>query len=191
MKVDKKFFICAMLVLMLFLCVNASSAIEPLNETLEADIADELAIDDVSVEPLSASGDTLVVDANGEGQYTSISSAVSAATGGETILVKNGEYSESNTITIKESVNIIGESQDGVKITGPANSLFKGTTDKAIDVTFNKLTILNTGSGSNPALIFTYSAHNINVINCTFDNCGSKFGTIQFGHPGTGLIDAK
>ena len=71
-----------MLVLMLLLCVNASSAAEPLNETLEADIDDAIAINDASGDELSASGDTLVVDANGGGQYTSISAAVSDATGG-------------------------------------------------------------------------------------------------------------
>lgn len=54
---------------MLFLCINASSATEPLNETLGTDVADELAIDEVSSEPLSASGDTLVVDAMGEQEH--------------------------------------------------------------------------------------------------------------------------
>jgi pectin methylesterase-like acyl-CoA thioesterase len=73
---------------MLFLCINASSAEEPLNQTLGADIGDAIAINDASGDELSANGDTFVVDANGGGDYTTISDAVSAATGGETIFVK-------------------------------------------------------------------------------------------------------
>ena len=173
---------------MLLCCINASSAQDTLDETLGAATTDNLVVADAPSEKLSANGDTIVVDVNGEGQFTSISAAVSNATGGETILVRNGEYNEANTITFTKSVSIVGESQDGVKITGAAKSLFS-TVEPAIVLSLTNLTILNAGGSSNPALKLTYSAHDLTVINCTFDNCGSKWGTMQFGHPGTAIID--
>ncbi|WP_296891044.1 right-handed parallel beta-helix repeat-containing protein, partial [uncultured Methanobrevibacter sp.] len=188
MKIGKNIFICILLVLMLLCCINASSAQDTLDDTLGADISNQLEINDTLDDKLSANGDTIVVDVNGEGQYESISAAVSAATGGETILVRNGEYSEANTITFTKSVSIVGESQDGVKITGTTKSLFS-TVEPAIVLSLTNLTILNAGGGSNPALKLTYSGHDLTVINCTFDSCGSKWGTMQFGHPGTAIID--
>ena len=181
---------------MLFLCINAASASETLDTNLTgtdaSDIVsvggDDIVAGDSGLEVLG-DGDMIV----GDGGYSSISAAVSAANGGETIFIKNGTYTESSTILIKNSLNIVGESQDGVKITGPSSSsLFKGSTDNDVsDFTFtlNNVTILNTGSEYYPAILFTYYSHDINLINCTFDGCGSNWGTIQFGHPGTGVID--
>ena len=136
----------------------------------------------------AASGDIIVVDCNGGGDYTTIYDAVRAATGGETIFIKNGEYSESSTIALEKSLSFEGESQDGVKITGPANSLFSATVT-AVTLSFTNLTILNAGNSSNPAFNFRSSAHNVTITNCTFDNCSSKYGTMQLGHPGTATID--
>ena len=93
MKINKRFFIVILLVLMLFLCVNASSATEPLKDTLKADIADGVAIDDVSIGSLGASGDTLGVDENSQGQNMSVSYAVGVADGGETKLSENDNHS--------------------------------------------------------------------------------------------------
>ena len=138
----------------------------------------------------AGNGDTYVVDCNGGGEYTSISAAVADATGGETIFIKNGEYNENATITIGCNLTIEGESQDEVRITGPSdNSLFKATTDNAITLTLSKLTILDSGSSVHPAILFTNCSHEITITDCTFDNCGSKWGAIQFGHPGTATID--
>ena len=139
----------------------------------------------------AASGDTYVVDANGGGDYETISQAVSAATGGETIFIRNGEYEETQTITIGCDLTIEGESQDGVRITGPSsnNYLFKATTDQAITLTLSKVTIYESGGGNFPAIQFTYCDHEITIKDCTFDNCGSRYGAIQFGHPGKGIID--
>ena len=66
-------------------------------------------------------GDQIVVDCNGGGQYESIYYAVNAATGGETIFIKNGVYNETYTIKPSKSLTIKGESQAGVKITGPSS----------------------------------------------------------------------
>ena len=136
----------------------------------------------------AASGDIIVVDCNGGGDYTTIYDAVGAATGGETIFIKNGEYSESITITLKKSLSIVGESQDGVRITG-AKSLFSATETTELTLSFTNLTILNAGNKTNSAFNFRSLAHNVTITNCTFDNCSSKYGTMQLGHPGTATID--
>ena len=119
-----------------------------------------------------------------------ISWAVSVATGGETIYILNGEYSEDNTIELKKSLSFEGQSQDGVKITGPANSLFSiSTTETGLTLSFTNLTILNAGGSSNPAFKFLGSENSVTITNCTFDNCGSKYGAMQLGHSGTATID--
>jgi len=136
---------------MLLLCVNAASAEDTLDTNLTADDGGEIAIDEVSEDVLSASGDTYVVDANGgDGTYNSISAAVSAATGGETILIKNGEYTETAKIDIgTKQLTFTGESQDGVIIKSGDNDLFYTTSSGSVPLVFNNLTfkdIAMTGS---------------------------------------------
>ncbi len=134
----------------------------------------------------AASGDIIVVDCNGGGDYTTINDAVGAATGGETIFIKNGEYNEGFTIALEKSLSFVGESQDGVRITGPNKSLFSATVT-AVTLSFTKLTILNAGNSTNPAFNFRSSAHDVTITNCTFDNCSSRYGTMQLS--GTATID--
>ena len=99
MKINNKFLICAMLVLVLFLCINAGSAAEPLNG--------DLAISDVSNDTLSVSDDTLSVDTNGDGDYKISSAAVSDATGGEKIFSKKVN---TDSLLSANSENIVGNS---------------------------------------------------------------------------------
>ena len=112
MKVNKKIFICALLVLIMLCVVSTASATEPLNENLNAtdtsgviddDINEELSVQDSEGE-LSDAGNTITVDCNGGGDYTTISAAVGAATGGETILIKNGEYTEPRIIDVDKKL---------------------------------------------------------------------------------------
>ena len=85
-------------------------------------------------------GDQIVVDCNGGGDYTSIFYAVKAATGGETIFIKNGVYKETYAIIPYKSLTIKGESQDGVKIIGPSNSCLFAVKD-GVTVSISNLTI--------------------------------------------------
>lgn len=74
---------------------------------------EELSVED-SQNQLSAAGDTITVDAGGSGDYQTISDAVSHASGGETIFIKNGEYSETKKIDIgTKQLTFDGESQGG------------------------------------------------------------------------------
>lgn len=85
-------------------------------------------------------GNQIVVDCNGGGQYTSIFYAVNAATGGETIFIKNGVYNETYTIKPSKSLTIKGESQAGVKITGPSSSPLFAFKD-GVTISISNLTI--------------------------------------------------
>ena len=68
-------------------------------------------------DPPGGSGQTLydaIVDAAGGGDYTSVLAACSGGSVGDTIYVRNGTYSETASITMKNRQKIIGESRDGV-----------------------------------------------------------------------------
>ena len=174
---------------MLFICVNATSASDTLETNLTSeDTADIQGVDavDTSQEKLSSSGDTFVVDGNGGGDYTTISAAVSAATGGETIFIKNGNYTESQPISIGKSLSIVGESRDNVIISGGSQGVFTNPTDDSslkLDIMLKDLTIKDVviTSGSNAPIKFYYADIALDIINCTFDNCGSKTGTMTIG----------
>jgi hypothetical protein len=101
MKINNKFVICAMLVLVLFLCINAGSAAEPLNG--------DLATSDVSNDALSVSDDTLSVDENGDGDYGIVSVAAGDASGGEMISVENAD---ADSVLSDNSENILGNSSE-------------------------------------------------------------------------------
>ena len=155
-KLNKNIFICALLVLMLLVCINAASASDSLNQEIASDVSpteDVSLSSSVDNEVLSESGDTLIVDSNGEGDYRTISDAVGNATGGETIFIRDGNYSESNTITFTKSLSLVGQSQDGVKVTGASKSLFNAV-EPALVLSFTNMTILNAGGGSNAAFKF-------------------------------------
>ena len=191
MKGEKNFFICAMLVLMLFLCINASSATEPLNETLGADTSDVIAVSEAPSQNLSASGDTYVVDGIGEGgNYATISAAVSAATGGETIFIKNGEYTETSKIDIgAKQLTFTGESQDGVIIKSGDNDLFYTTTSGYSSLVISGLTFKDISMTGAKTPIFVGGDGDVTITECTFDNCASRYGAIRLFTSGSATID--
>ncbi|WP_406535351.1 hypothetical protein, partial [Methanobrevibacter sp.] len=190
MKINKNIFICALLVLMLLCCVNAVSAEESLNETLGADTVDEVVVADAPVEELSASGDTYVVDANGGGDYTSISAAVSAASGGETIFIKNGEYTETSKIDIgTKQLTFTGESQDGVIIKSGDNDLFYTTGSGGASLVISGLTFKDISMTGARTPIFIGGNDNVEISDCTFDNCASRYGALRIFTSGSVTVD--
>lgn len=56
----------------------------------------------------------IVVDINGNGEYTSIQEAINYATPGSTVYIKKGEYSE--IIQIKKTIQLKGENKDSTII---------------------------------------------------------------------------
>ena len=187
MKINKNIFICALLVLVMLCVIGSASAEEPLNENLTAtdtggviddDVNEKISISD-SEDELGGAGDTITVDCNGNGDYMTISEAVGAATGGETIFIKNGEYTEARIADVDKKLSFVGESQDGVIIkSSVANGFFYTSKSDYELFTFSKLTFKDINAG-NIGTIFIGGNGNVKITDCTFDNCKSKYGAIR------------
>ncbi|WP_292743874.1 Ig-like domain repeat protein, partial [Methanobrevibacter sp.] len=189
-KMNKNILICALLVVMMLFCVSTVSAED---NALDNNLASSDAGDVISAE-----GDTIYVDSSSTSDdeqgtesspYKTISSAVNSekVTGGETIFIKNGNYSES-TITFTKNLNLVGESKDGVSIKSTSTSaeLFVGTND-GLTLSFNNLIIEDSSkTGGTGILRFTGGkVLNIDFNNCTFDNITNKYGVMQLASTGT------
>ncbi|MER2013645.1 MAG: hypothetical protein ABS871_03285, partial [Methanobrevibacter sp.] len=212
MKVDKKIFISALLVLVMLAVMGTASATDSLdnnNLTAQNTVDDAVSVD--AGNALLASTDdnlllgegetTIYVDSNYDGDehgtednpYKSISSAVGAATGGETIFIKDGTYDQDGSITLSKSLNIVGESRDGVIITrtGTSTANIFSASDSGINLLFKNLNFKNINAGSNGPL-FIGGDGNLDILNCTFDKCKSKWGSFRISTTGTvNIIDCK
>lgn len=198
MKMNKKIFICALLVLIMMCVVSTASATEPLNDNLTAtdtggvideDINEELSISD-SEDELSAQGDTITVDCNGGGDYTTISAAAGAATGGETIFIKNGEYTETAKIDIgTKQLSFIGESSDGVIIKSGDNDLFYTTSSGYSSLVFNNLVFKDISMTGARTPFYIGGDGNISITNCVFDNCAARYGALRIYTSGSVVVD--
>jgi len=199
MKISKNILICALIVLAMLCIVGTASATdESLNDNSTI-LTQEDAIDDVAELPvvsdseneLSASGDTITVDASGSEGYQTISAAVGAATGGETIFIKNGHYRESSRIILpaNKPLNFIGESYGGVIITSEADS--KGlfySIENGNSLLFKNLIFQDINSDKYAALYIGGNS-DLDIINCTFDNCAGKFGSIYMYTSAVATVD--
>lgn len=182
MKLNKNIFICALLVLMMLVCINAASASDSLDVNLTAEDASDVVSVDADEETLSE-GNTIIVDSGGSGEYTKISDAVSAANGGDTIYIKNGEYTDSLTFT--KSVNLIGESKEGVSIkTGSSSALLATTSGNNPLLSFENITFKDSARTSSGVISFMGNG-NVTFINCNFADLSSKYGAIQTNTAGT------
>ncbi|MEE1336222.1 right-handed parallel beta-helix repeat-containing protein, partial [Methanobrevibacter sp.] len=198
MKINKNILICALFVLVMLCVIGSASAEEPLNENLTAtdtggviddDVNEKLSISD-SEDELSAQGDTITVDCNGDGDYTTISAAVGAATGGETIFIKNGEYTETSKIDIStKQLSFNGESSDGVIIKSGDNDLFYTTGSGGASLVFNNLIFKDISMTSARVPIFIGGNDNVNITNCIFDNCASRYGALRIFTSGSVIVD--
>ena len=99
----------------------------------------------------------LLVDPSGS--YTTIQSAINAATAGDTVLVGDGTYNEN--VALKNGVNVVGESEGGVIIDGTMSTpaLFDNTT----------ISNLTVDDHSSTAMLLDMTA-TTEVTNSTFDH---------------------
>lgn len=114
--------------------------------------------------------------------YKSIYKAVDAATGWETIHIKNGNYSEDSPITLMNSLIFVGESKECVIITGSNKGIFNNPffMSKNILLSFNNLTIKDVAcSGNYAPFSIRSSVSNLTLNNCIFDNCSSQYGSMN------------
>ena len=199
MKIDKNLFIGVLLVLVMLCIIGTASAVEPLNENQTATDVGGEAISDIADEPvsaldsegeLSAAGDTITVASDGTGDYSSISAAAGAATGGETIFIKNGEYTETAKIDIgTKQLSFIGESQGGVIIKSGDNDLFYTTSSGYSSLVFNNLVFKDISMTGARTPIFIGGDGNVSIANCLFDNCASRYGALRIYTSGSVVVD--
>ena len=199
MKIDKNLFIGVLLVLVMLCIIGTASAVEPLNENLTATDAGGEAISDIADEPvaasdsegeLSAAGDTITVASDGTGNYNSISAAVAGATGGETIFIKNGEYTETAKIDIgTKQLSFIGESSDGVIIKSGDNDLFYTTSSGYSSLVFNNLVFKDISMTGAKTPFYIGGDGNISITNCVFDNCAARYGALRIYTSGSVVVD--
>jgi parallel beta-helix repeat protein len=85
--------------------------------------------------------DTLIVDINGNGDYTSIIDAINNAKTTDSIEIKEGVYKE-NSIVVNKKLTIIGESSDGtiIDFNGETGFILSST-----DVDISNLKLTNAG----------------------------------------------
>jgi parallel beta-helix repeat protein len=83
---------------------------------------------------------TWTVDDNGPADFSSIQAAINAASNGDEVYVKNGNYNEK--IIIDKSISLIGENRDDVIITYPFEFEYNGAIEvKTNDVIIKGFTI--------------------------------------------------
>ena len=179
MKINNKFMVGAILVLVLFLCINASTAAEPLT--------DNSGTSDVSNYALSVSEDTYGVDTNGNGDAGIISVAASDATGGETIAIENDEHNDSVKFT--KSAEVLGEGNElgNVVTNGTFHSYFDDDGILKDSVKFDKLIFNGTFSKVSDYIILN---RNIAIVgdNAVLNNIGFVIDSADVELDGLTLI---
>ena len=160
--------------------IGAASA----SDTLEDNLATNTTGDDVigvsDAEDALSEGNTIIVDGGGDGK---ISAAVSSADSGDTIYIKNGEYTDSLTFT--KSVNLVGESKDGVSIkTGSSSALLATVSGNNPLLSFENITFKDSARTSSGVISFMGSG-DVSFTNCNFVDLSSKYGAIQTNTAGT------
>ena len=195
-KLNKKILICALLVAVMLFSVSAISAEDTaLDNNLASSDAEDV---------VSASGDTIYVDSSSTSDdeqgtesspYKTISAAVNSdkVTGGETIFIKNGNYSENSVVKITKSLSIVGESKDGVslKYTGDAKGNLIESNTQGISISFTNMTFKDSETTSGSGIIRFYGGTpiDVNFTDCTFTNIANKYGALQFANTGTVNIE--
>lgn len=119
--------------------------------------------------------------------FNSISAAVSAASGGESIFIRNGEYTQSAKLSLTKSLSLIGESKDGVIISSSSEITIFEMIESGVVLSFDNLTFSNINSGSSVPIKIGGDS-NVDITNCSFIGCSSKFGAIQLFTTGTATV---
>ena len=201
MKINKNIFIGALLVLMMMGVISTVSATDSLNnenltadDAVSVDMGDSIYSSPSTTNELLGDGETTIyVDSSYDGDeqgtednpYKTISAAASAATGGETIFIKNGEYTESQISSLDKQLTFTGESKGGVIIKqGGTGTGFFSTTNMCTNLVFNNLYFKDFAcTGANVVIsiggITEGSTNNVTINNCVFDNCGGRYGAVR------------
>lgn len=124
--------------------------------------------------------DYILVDINGNGDYTSLQSAITNANDGDIIYIKNGIYSNEIVEAYNKNVTIIGESKTGVIIKNatadyytPPLEIARGTV-KNITFYAENDGVTTTPEGHNGNYAIHVESNNLANSNLTFENCVFK-----------------
>ena len=148
-----------------------------------------MSVQGVQISIPSNDDNIIVVDINGEGDYTSIQEAIDKAKPGSTISVKKGVYSE--IIIIKKQINLIGEDKNSTLINPISEKNKYAISLGAPDIIIQSFSIKNGAPGlytngiriispktevrncnvfDTPVGIAIWTSNNI-IDNCHFWNC--------------------
>lgn len=129
----------------------------------------------------------IIVDVNGSGDYTSLTTAVSNATTGDKIFVKNGTYNNEIVNCYGKTLTIVGESKENTIIQNSYDDYYRQPLTIATGYVKN-LTIKQNGSDSQTS-IKSYAVHIDNdeeyQNQLIFDNC--YFYSLTHAAVGIGL----
>ncbi len=171
-------------------------------DNMASDSATQLA----SQQSIKAYADTVsklgydaIVDAAGNWDYTSIYTAVNTEAAGARILILDGAYAESTSIAVKETMQLIGQSKDGVVITFNNGSSASAFTFTALTVNRNSVRDADNGGWSTTGVgIATTTQGSVTVThdgagNVTAGNVicfgGNDYYTIATAGSGTFTLD--
>ncbi|MBQ8018390.1 MAG: right-handed parallel beta-helix repeat-containing protein [Methanobrevibacter sp.] len=200
MNTDKKIFICALLALMILLCINGVSAQDTIDKNLtESDTGEGVIGDDSSLEALevSDSGEKLGAERT-VNNYNELVTACTEAADGDTIILNDGTYefpessgsiyltSSTGSGNYAKSLTFKGQTKNGVTIISHGDyAIFQATDNynlKLQNLNFKDITV----SGS--SVVFTSSSANLNIVDCNFENCKLGWGTIRSSSAGANTI---
>ena len=136
-------------------------------------------ISDIKEQPSTLNrGKTLYVGGSGDGNYSTIQSAINAANHGDTVFVydNSSPYKESN-LTIEKSINLIGEDRNTTVIDGENNSII--IIIKTDWVNISGFTIQNSSSSLYACGIMVIMSDNNNISGNIFAD--NKFMSIVIG----------
>jgi hypothetical protein len=128
----------------------------------------------------STSGaNTIIVSPNSplDNSYDTIQEAINNCVDGGTIYIVNGTYSGTNTLNPNKSVNIVGETKNGVILTSDLNTnvFVQTSTTCTKNYSFENITFQTTKNA-----ILLESSNKVEISNIKFENCGWN-GTVALG----------
>ena len=140
----------------------------------------------------------IYVDSNFEGEelgtadnpYKTIKNAIFNSNDWQTIFVNDGVYSIDDVITISKSINIVGQSNGGVILTGGQKGIFTTPTfmGSNIFIRFTNLTFKNVICDSTHTTLSLSPVFVESLIsNCIFDSCSGQHGSLSLG--GSSIIE--
>jgi len=125
--------------------------------------------------PIITSTADLIVDDDGQGDHTTIQSAIDNADEGDTIFIWAGTYNEN--IIVNKEVALVGNSTSNTTIQGVGIGHVVKVTANGANI--SALRIINSGSGLNDSAVIIESANNCLIESCHLSNNNNGISIIN------------